>query len=322
VKGPTAGFRAPATRTVHRMTETAVREEIASPGRAGKLRLEPSAEWLPGILTALVFAVLFADPARTLMRDLWHDPEAGHGLLLLPLSFYLAWKRGAAPRARNQVWLGMAVLAGAVVLRYLSGLAAELFTMRFSMLLAVVALIVFYGGVRQVLHWWLPLSLVLLSIPLPAVVLGSLALPLQFRASMMGAAMLELRDVPVMLAGNVIRLPGQTLFVTEACSGLRSLTALLALGLLIGGLWLKHPFSRLLLLALSLPVAVVLNGVRVFLTGYLVYYVSPKAGEGFMHLTEGWIIFVVAFSILGGIAWLLLAAERAVASLWHRRRAK
>jgi exosortase len=215
--------------------------------------------------------------------------------------------------------LGLVILAAAVLLRYLSGLAAELFTMRFSMLLAALALIVFYAGVRQVLHWWLPVILVLLSIPLPAVVVGSLALPLQFRASQMGAALLALRDVPVLLSGNVIHLPGQSLFVTEACSGLRSLTALLALGVLVGGLWLKYPASRLLLLALSLPVAVGLNGVRVFLTGYLVYYVSPKAGEGFMHLTEGWIIFVIAFSVLGAIAWVLLQAERGFAALRGRR---
>ena len=43
----------------------------------------------------------------------------------------------------------------------------------------------------------------------------------------MGAALLEMRNVPVLLTGNVIRLPGQELFVTEACSGLRSLTALI-----------------------------------------------------------------------------------------------
>ena len=60
----------------------------------------------------------------------------------------------------------------------------------------------------------------------------------------------------------------------------------------------------------------VLNGIRVFLTGFLVYYVDPSLGEGFMHLTEGWIIFVVAFAILGGFAWLLVQAE----GLWRRRR--
>jgi hypothetical protein len=59
-------------------------------------------------------------------------------------------------------------------------------------------------------------------------------------------------------------------------------------------------------------VAIMLNGVRVFLTGFLVYFVDPKLGEGFMHLTEGWLIFLVAFMILGGFAWLFGTAERRI----------
>jgi exosortase/archaeosortase family protein len=70
-----------------------------------------------------------------------------------------------------------------------------------------------------------------------------------------------------------------------------------------------------LLIAAAIPVAMLLNGIRVFLTGFLVFYVDPKLGEGFMHVTEGWIIFVVAFAILGGIAALLNHAE-----LFIRRR--
>jgi exosortase len=175
---------------------------------------------------------------------------------------------------------------------------------------ALFALVIYAWGVRQLVRWWLPVALLVLSIPLPAVVLGSLALPLQLKASQMGAALLEWRDVPVLLNGNVIRLPGRTLFVTEACSGLRSLTSLLALGVLIGGLWLRSPVSRGALVLLTLPVAMVLNGIRVFLTGFLVFFVDPKLGEGFMHLSEGWVIFVIAFGILGGLAWALAGTER------------
>jgi hypothetical protein len=29
-----------------------------------------------------------------------------------------------------------------------------------------------------------------------------------------------------------------------------------------------------------------------------------------MHITEGWLIFLVAFLILGGVAWTLLSVER------------
>jgi exosortase len=232
-----------------------------------------------------------------------------------PLALYLAWKRGLAETAAPQPLLGSVLLLAAVLLRYASALAAELFTMRFSLLLGLFALVVFAWGIRQALRWWLPFVLLFLSIPLPQVVLSSLAFPLQFRASRLGAFLLELRDVPVLLDGNIIHLPGQTLFVTEACSGLRSLTALVSLGVLLGALWLRFPATRILLLILVFPIAMFLNGVRVFLTGYLVFYVDPAMGEGFMHMSEGWGIFLVAFLITSGVTGGLKWVER----LWEKR---
>jgi hypothetical protein len=49
---------------------------------------------------------------------------------------------------------------------------------------------------------------------------------------------------------------------------------------------------------------------RVFLTGFTVTYVSPAFGEGVMHYTEGWVMFVIAFAILGLLAWGAAAIER------------
>lgn len=276
-------------------------------------------KWAPLWVGGVVFLVLFWTPITTLVRDWIHDPEASHGLLLAPLAVWLAWKAGIGERARPAPVLGLIVLAGAVLLRYLSGLAAELFTMRMSLLAALFGAAVFVWGARQLFRWWLPAALLVLSVPIPDVILSSLALPLQFQASEMGAALLEWRDVPVVLAGNVIHIPGQRLFVTEACSGLRSLTALVALGLLMGGLWLKHPVSRMAVLAAAIPVAMLINGWRIFLTGFLVYFVDPSVGEGFMHYSEGWVLFVVAFLILGGMTWGVAALERQVAS-WRSSR--
>ncbi len=53
-----------------------------------------------------------------------------------------------------------------------------------------------------------------------------------------------------------------------------------------------------------------LNGIRVFLIGFLVYFVDPGSGDVFMHYTQGWAIFVVSFALLGGLAWTLRRVER------------
>jgi len=277
----------------------------------------PTVALLPLALTILAFIILFAKPARLLGADWWNDPEAGHGLLLAPAAVWLAWRCGLLADRRPQPALGSLLLAGAVLLRVASELAAELFTMRLSMIGALIGLVVFCFGLRQVLAWWLPVVLVILAIPLPDLITSSLALPLQFKASQLGAALLEWRDVPVRLNGNIIQLPEHRLFVTEACSGLRSLTALLSLAVLVGGLWLRHGVSRVLLVLVAIPIAVVINGVRVFLTGFLVYHVDPKLGEGFLHLTEGWLLFLVSFTLVGVVAGLLRWAEHHVPGAAH-----
>jgi exosortase len=254
--------------------------------------------------------VLFAKPAALLFDSWWNDQNAGHGLLLAPVALWFAYKSGVVKGAAPQRALGVIMLLLAVAARYASDLAAELFVMRSSMVLAAMGLVVFYAGVRQVLHWWLPFTLLILSIPVPEVVLNSVALPLQFTASRIGAAMLRFRQIPVMLSGNVIRIPGQELFVAEACSGLRSLTALLSLGVLIGALFLDRWPTRAILLALTIPIAILVNGVRIFITGFLVLYVSPKMGEGFMHTSEGMVMFGGAFLLTGLLAYVLGYAER------------
>lgn len=267
----------------------------------------------PLALAATAFVILFADPARTLARDWWNNPDAGHGLLLFPVSIWLAWKAGLAADRRPNIGLGTAILVAAVVLRYLSGLAAELFTMRFSMWLAAIGIIVFAFGLRQVRLWWLPITLMLLSIPLPATITNSLAIPLQFRASKLGTALIEWRGIPVRTNGNVIQIPGQTLFIAEACSGLRSLTALISLGVMIGGIWLQSIAGRAALIVLTIPIAIVVNSFRIFLTAFLMYFVDPALGRGFMHTSEGWALFVVAFGFIGGLASLIHLLEARVA---------
>ncbi|MGQ0649403.1 MAG: exosortase/archaeosortase family protein [Gemmatimonadaceae bacterium] len=270
---------------------------------------EPRIPALALAAIAASFVALFAGPMANTAAAWWNDPDSGHGLLLAPLAIWLAWRAGVSPQSKGQPVLGVVTIVLAILFRYVAALAAEAFVARGAMLLAFGGVVIWGWGLRQLFHWWLPVVLIALSMPLPEIVLGSLALPLQFQASKLGAALLSTRGIPVHLDGNVIRLPGHDLFVTEACSGLRSLTALLSLGVLLGGLVLRHPASRITIVLLSIPVAVLVNGVRVFGTGFLVAFVDPKLAEGFSHVTEGWLLFLVAFAILAGIAWVILRIE-------------
>ena len=287
------------------MTEAALG---ASRSRTGVL---DKSVWLPLAAALVLFAALYAKPAYLLVRD-WtnfDNPDSGTGLLLAPLAFWFAFQTGMKETRKPAIGLAVAFLVAAISVRFVSDLAAELFTMRVSMLLGAMGLILWFYGVRQLLAWWLPFVLLGLAIPLPELVIVKLTAPLQLVASRIGASLIEWRHIPVLLNGNVIRIPGHDLFVAEACSGLRSLTALVNLGVLLGAMLLAKPWSRVTLLVLAVPMAILINGFRIFLTAFLVFFVSPEAGSGFMHTTEGWLMFVIAFGCLGAVAAVLLHIE-------------
>jgi exosortase/archaeosortase family protein len=82
----------------------------------------------------------------------------------------------------------------------------------------------------------------------------------------------------------------------------------------VGGLWLRWSATRILLVALTIPVAIAINGLRVFLTGFFVFFVNPALAEGFMHYSEGWVLFMVAFLIMSATAFALRWAELALVS--------
>jgi exosortase len=266
------------------------------------------------VVTGIAFLLCFGIAIVDLVQAWIHIADAAHGILIAPVAIWLAWKEGIADDPRPNIWAGTALVAFAVVC-YLLGRTAGVETVpRVALWVALVGLTVWYAGWRQVLVWWLPFVLLALTIPLPESVIATITLPLQGIAAKFGAGLLAWRHIPVVLSGNVIRLPGHTLFISEACSGLRSLTALVSMAILIGALFLKYPLSRAFMVAAAVGLAIVVNGIRVFLTGFLVFFVDPALGEGFMHLSEGYLLFLVSLAILAGVTWLVLLAEQRMAS--------
>lgn len=260
-------------------------------------------------VTATAFVFCFATTIVGLVRVWLQEPEAAHGLLIAPVALWLAYSKGVEPVRDPRPWIGSGFIAIAAVLTFLARTSGAETVPRVGLIVAAVGFIVWYWGWGQVMRWWLPLTLLALTIPLPASLIGAITLPLQQVSARLGANLLAWRHIPVLLSGNIIRLPGHTLFVSEACSGLRSLTALMSMAVLVGALFLRSPFMRLVLVTTAIGVAILVNGVRIFLTGFLVYFVDPALGEGFMHLTEGYLLFLVSLSILAALCWVLLRGE-------------
>jgi exosortase len=101
-----------------------------------------------------------------------------------------------------------------------------------------------------------------------------------------------------------LELASQKLSVVEACSGIRSLLSLSFLSLVYAYFFDKRVWMRWVLLAATIPIAILANSGRVTITGIL-SEVNPELARGFFHSLEGWIIFVIALVMLGGLHLLI-----------------
>jgi exosortase len=116
---------------------------------------------------------------------------------------------------------------------------------------------------------------------------------------------LQQLGIPALREGNIIHLANAQLFVAEACSGLRSLMALITLGVVFAYFFRKSLVERILIVLSAIPIAILVNAFRVALTGILTHNFGQKAADGVIHTTEGLFTFGIAFLLLLGEAWLL-----------------
>lgn len=251
--------------------------------------------WFSTLLLASYVAVLYALG----LQWTW-DEDVSHGPFVPVVAGYIAWQRRkefvATPKIPN--YWGLAIVGWAIFQMLIGTLGAELFLQRTSLIIAVTGILLLLGGWRILKIAGLPIFLLLFMIPLPKVIYGQITLPLQLFASSCAEQVLTLFEIPVLREGNVLELAsGKKLNVVEACSGIRSLMALSFLGVIYGFFFDDKPWMKWALLAATIPIAITANASRVALTGILTNF-NPDLADGFFHLAEGWVIFVVAFVML------------------------
>jgi exosortase len=177
-------------------------------------------------------------------------------------------------------------------------IGAELYVQRMSLIVVLSGLVLLILGWKFLWLLSLPIGFLIFMIPLPAIVVNTVAFPLQLFAAQTASFCLFSLGIPVLREGNLIILASTTLEVAEACSGLRSLLSLLALGTVYGYFSQDVMWKRWMLVVLSVPIAIIANAARVSGTGILAHYFGAEAAEGFYHTFEGWLVFVVAFVLL------------------------
>jgi exosortase len=265
-------------------------------------------DWIvwSAVLVSLV-ALLYGSVLKVLVLQLWFDPDYGHGLFVPLFSGYILWRQHDR-WMRSEIKptnLGLLVMIGAVGLLFAGSLAAELFTSRLSLVVLLAGMILFLAGWELLRAVSFPLSFLIFMIPVPVIVYNQITFPLQLVASRLASSALELVHVPVLRDGNVLILSNYSLEVVEACSGIRSLMALISLAIAYGYLAEPRRWVRYVLVVMTVPSAIVSNAIRIMGAGVLAHRFGPTAAEGFLHEFSGWLIFLGALGFMLVCHWVL-----------------
>lgn len=249
-------------------------------------------------------------PAMLSLFNSWQsDDNYSVGQLVPLVAAYLLWRERKALRQCLLVpcwWGGMALLILAVTARIYGFLSWRPSVDRYSLVLTAAGLVLLVAG-WQVFHRvsWILLFLSLM-VPLPEVIHNMISLPLQRMATTGSVFLLEVFGARVSQLGNIVILNENTrLAVAEACSGLRLLTAFIIVAAFFAYMVKRSRGKKAILVLSSIPVGVICNIVRIFVTAMLILYISTELGEKFFHDFAGLVMMPAAVLLMFGELWLM-----------------
>jgi exosortase len=270
-----------------------------SANRSNQFRERDHSRLWGGVAAGALLAVLiglYAPVLSVWLEDLWNDPNYSHVYIVPIISGFVIWqrRRALAVLPIQGSWRGVPLILTGVAALIVGDIGAESFLMRSSLIVIIAGLVLFHLGPRMLRALAFPLGFFLFLVPMPAIFFYAMTARLQNLAAETGAWGLDVLGVPVLMDGNVIHLSRITLGVTEACSGIRSLITLVALGVAWAYLMLPKFWMRAVLVASVLPITIVSNAGRIVMTGLVGRWFGIEYAEGFFHFVSGWLVFVLA----------------------------
>ena len=270
----------------------------------------------PLSLLVTVFIVALYAPYFYGVVVAWRsNPYAGHVLFVPALAAILLWvdrdqfRRPRFRRAAPAV-TGLGIAAALLVVGY--GKSALLLqTLSFG---AAVAAIAWWGyGAAGLRRTGFLLAFLMLMMPPPRETVAAISPAVQHFVAIVCGGVLRVIGVPVIQDGAVLGLVGVTLEVAEECSGLRFLPILFVFVAAFARVTMRTFGQQALLIAMSIPVAVMANVTRVVITSAGTYFVAPDIATGPSHYYIGKACWLAALLVMIGVAGVLRARGEGVA---------
>jgi len=264
----------------------------------------PAAWRAPIVHLSLGWALLFALTAgdwADMARQWWGSSTYNHVLLVPAILAWLVWLRTSeiAPLAPRAWWPGFVLVGGALFLWLLGSVASVNLASQLGAVLALQAAVLALLGPRIAAALLFPLGYMLFLVPI-----GDELVPmLQLVTARLTIVFTQWSGIPAAIEGVFIDTPAGLFEVAEACSGVKFLIAMIALGTLVAHTCFRSTVRRAAFMALAVILPILANGVRAWGTIYIAQSRGVEFAAGFDHIFYGWIFFALVIAALLGISW-------------------
>jgi exosortase len=243
-----------------------IADGVPSPAEAGRAVTSSAAwaKWLPLVFAAGVLA-LYAPTLAVAAHEWMINDNYAHGIFIFPLCAFLLWLRRDELRQverRPTAW-GLLPLMAGLIGQCLSYTLQIKYIGMWSLALTLTGGVLVLYGPPMLPFVRFAILFSLLAYPLPHSVLNGMTIKIQAASTAGATALMSALGYPLIQQGNVIQVPGAMLEVAEACSGFHKLLSLTAFTLLYSYLFTTSQGKRLVLLLAVLPIALLVNILRI-----------------------------------------------------------
>ena len=242
----------------------------------------------------------------------WLNPtsETEHGWLILALSVWLLWRNlrndDQCAARREEIGRALCAMAAGLALNAAGFVAQQTRVSIAGFLIFTWGVLALAGGRRWARAAAFPLGFMLFAVPVN--VLDTAGFWLRMWVVDSSATLAHVAGIEVVRSGTQLLGPdGRYQYdVAAACSGVRSLTALAALSLLIGYLNFRSVWRRALPLLLCLPLTYFGNVARIASIIFSAQLWGPVWGER-AHMAMGYGVFLI---VVGGVFGAVSVMQR------------
>lgn len=270
-----------------------------------------------GMLLLAVMAVVFFNFFQRQVLFAWSQPsDWGHTMIIPLVAGYFVWMRReelARLQPFQQSWWGLVPVVLGVGWYMLCVFGPK--PLFHHNIMSVGVACVIFGAVwllfgTSSMRWlWFPIAFLwVFGQTLSEVLMNKVTFQLQDISAYGAYIMLTVLGTEVDRSGNTLMVwsngVGHPLNVAEACSGMRMLVAFMALGVFLAYTSLRSPWQRVLLVVLGLPIALIVNIVRVASMGIITQY-DQNFVDGEMHEFIGILWLLPGLFLFMGMLWCI-----------------